>query len=161
MGGDKGYLRDPLKSYGYARYIMHMIERVTTRTFYCEKEDHPLRIKNDLRAPVEDRRVAAGQSVSSPPRAASRSGQQGDKPLSPIQKKFSLLFGICMSQHATKVKVLHESRARRKDTMSLKETHAHLNLKPPHSPIAFEGEESSKIESFEERIACFDVETLV
>jgi hypothetical protein len=39
---------------------MHMIERVTDMTCYCEKEHHPLRIKNDLKAPVVDRRAAAG-----------------------------------------------------------------------------------------------------
>jgi hypothetical protein len=43
----------------------------------------------------------------------------------------------------------------------MKEIRIHLNLYPPRSPIAFEGEESPEIESFEERIACFDVETLV
>jgi hypothetical protein len=43
----------------------------------------------------------------------------------------------------------------------VKENHAHLNLQPPHSPIASEGEESLKIESFKEMIARFDVETLV
>jgi hypothetical protein len=59
--------------------------------------------------------------VSSPPRAARRSGQQGDKPLSPIWKKISLLFGI-------KVKAQQERRARRKDTKLVKEIHAHLNL---------------------------------
>jgi hypothetical protein len=41
----------------------------------------------------------------------------------------------------------------------MKKIHAHLNLQPLRSPIAFEGEESSKIESFEERIARFDIET--
>jgi hypothetical protein len=75
-------LENPLNSCGYAPYIMHMIERVTARTFFCEKEHHPLRIKNDLRALVEDRRAAAPRS--SPPRAARGRGQQGDKPPSPI-----------------------------------------------------------------------------
>jgi hypothetical protein len=51
--------------------------------------------------------------------------------------------------------------ARRKDTKSVKEIHAYLNLQPPRSPIASEGEENSEIESFEERIAPFDVETLM
>jgi hypothetical protein len=32
----------PLKSCGYTPYIMHMIERVTARTFGCDKEHHPL-----------------------------------------------------------------------------------------------------------------------
>jgi hypothetical protein len=38
----KAIPENPLKSCGYAPYIMHMIERVTARTFYCEKEHHPL-----------------------------------------------------------------------------------------------------------------------
>jgi hypothetical protein len=134
-----------------------MIERVTGRTFGCDKEHHPLWIKNDLRALVEKTRVAAPHS--SPPRAARGRGQQGDKPPSPTQKIFSLLFGMCKSQHVADVKAQHERRARRKDTKSIKEIHTHLNLEPPHSPIASEGEESPEIESFEERIARFDIET--
>jgi hypothetical protein len=66
-----------------------------------------------------------------------------------------------MSQHAADVKAQHERHARRKDTKSVKEIHAQLNLQPPHSLIAFEREESLEIESFEERIARFDVETPV
>jgi hypothetical protein len=119
----KAISESPLKSCGYAPYIIHMIERVTARTFGCDKEHHPLRINNDLKAPIEGRRAAA-----SPPRAARRSGQQGDKPPSPIQKNFILLFGICKSQHATDVKAQHERHARRKDTKSMKEIHSHLNL---------------------------------
>jgi hypothetical protein len=41
---------------------------VSDRTFGYDKEHHPLRIKNDLRAPVEDRRTATPRA--SPPRAA-------------------------------------------------------------------------------------------
>jgi hypothetical protein len=78
----KAISKNSLKSCGHAPYIMHMIERVTARTFFYEKEHHPLRIKNDLRAPVEDRRAAAPRS--SPPRAARGRGQQKDKPPSPI-----------------------------------------------------------------------------
>jgi hypothetical protein len=85
----------PLKSCGYAPYLMHMIERMTTRTLFCENEHHPLWIKNDLRALVEDLRAAAPHS--SPPRAARGRGQSRDKPPSPIQKIFSLLFGMCKS----------------------------------------------------------------
>jgi hypothetical protein len=44
---------NPLKSDGYAHYLMHMIERVTAQIFFCEKEHHLLRIKNDLNASVE------------------------------------------------------------------------------------------------------------
>jgi AraC-like DNA-binding protein len=108
---------------------------------------------------MEEKRAATPHS--SPPRPTRGRGQQGDKPPSPIQKIFSLLFGTCKSQHATDVKDQHERCARRKDTKSIKEICAHLNLEPPHSLIASKGEESPKIESFEERIARFDVETVV
>jgi hypothetical protein len=55
----KAISKNPLKSCGYAPYIMHMIERVTGHTFSYDKDHHPLRIKNDLRTPMEDRRTAA------------------------------------------------------------------------------------------------------
>jgi hypothetical protein len=89
---------------------------------------------------------------------------EGSKETSPhllFRKKISLLFGICKSQHTADVKAQHERRARRKHTKSVKEVHSHLNLQPPHSPIASKGEESTEIESFEERVTRFDVETLV
>jgi hypothetical protein len=156
----KAISENPLKSYGYASYIMHMIERVTCRTFGYDKEHQPLRIKNDLRAPVEDRRTAAPRG-SSPPRAARGRGQRGDKPPSPIRKMLGLIFGMCKSQHAADVKALHERRARKKDTKSVKEIHSHLNLQPPRSPIASEGEESPEIESFEERLTHYEVENPV
>jgi hypothetical protein len=108
----KAITENTLKSCGYAPYLIHMIERVTGRLFFCEKEHHPLRIENDLRAPVEDRRAAAPRS--SPPRAARGRGQQGDKPPSPIQKIFNLIFGMCKSQHAADVKAQHEGMIERK-----------------------------------------------
>jgi hypothetical protein len=154
----KAISENPLKSYRYAHYLMHMIEGVTSRTFFCEKERHPLQIKNDLRALAEDSRAATPHS--SPPRAARGWGQPRDKSSSPIQKNFRLL-GMRKSQHATDVRAQHERRERRKITKSVKEIHTHLNLQPPSSPIASKGEESLEIESFEERIARFDEETLV
>jgi hypothetical protein len=63
----KAISENSLKSCGYAHHLMHMIEIVTARTFFYEKEYHPLRIKNDLRALVENRIAAAPRS--SPPRA--------------------------------------------------------------------------------------------
>jgi hypothetical protein len=108
----KAISENPHKSCGYTPYLMHMIERVIARSFFCEKEHHPLWIKNDLRARVEDRRAAAPRS--SPPRAATGIGQQGDKPPSPIRKIFSLLFGMCKSQHAADVKAQHEGMIERK-----------------------------------------------
>jgi hypothetical protein len=158
-GEIKAISESPLKSCRYASYIMHMIERVTSQTFGYDKEHHPLRVKNDLRAPVEEMRVATPHSL--PPRAARGRGQQGDKPPSPIQKIFSLLFGMCKSQHVTDVRAQHERRERRKITKSVKEIHTSLNLQPPSSPIASEGEERPKIESFEKRIARFDEESPV
>jgi hypothetical protein len=155
----KAISENPLKRCGYALYLIHMIEIVTTRTFFYEKEHHPLRIKNDLRAPVEDLRAAAPHS--SLPRAARGRGQPRDKPPSPIQKIFSLLFGMCKSQHAADVMAQYERCERRKITKSVKEICTHLSLQPPSSPIASEGEESLEIESFEERIARFDEETPV
>jgi hypothetical protein len=55
----KAISESPLKSCGYTPYLMHMIERVMGQTFGYDKEHHPLRIKNDLKAPVDDRRAAA------------------------------------------------------------------------------------------------------
>jgi hypothetical protein len=134
----KAISESPLKSCRYAPYIMHMIERVMGQTFGYDKQHHPLRIKNDLRAPMEERRVAA--PCSSLPRAARGRGQPRDKPPSPIQKNFSLLFGMCKSQHAANVRVQHERCERRKIIKSVKEIRTHLNLQHPSSPIASEGE---------------------
>jgi hypothetical protein len=155
----KAISKNPLKSYGSTHYLMHMIERVIAQTFFCEKEHHTLQIQNDLRAPVKDSRAATPHS--SPPRAARGRGQLRDKPLSPIQKISSLLFRMCKSQYAADVRAQHERRERRKIIKSVKKIHTHLNLEAPSSPIASKGEESLEIESFEERIACFDEETLV
>jgi hypothetical protein len=118
-----------------------------------------LRIKNDLRATVEDSRAVTPHS--SPPRASRGRGQPREKHPSPIQNIFSLLFGMCKSQYAADVRAQHERRERRKTTKSVKEIRTHLTLQPPSSPIASEGDEGPKIESFKERIACFDEETLV
>jgi hypothetical protein len=68
---------------------------------------------------------------------------------------------MCKFQHTIDVKAQHERRARKKYTKSMKEIHSHLNVQPPRSPIAFKGEESPEIESFEEMIARFEVENLV
>jgi hypothetical protein len=103
-----------------------MIERVMDRTVGYDKENHPLQIKTELREPVNDTRAAAPRGSS--PRAARGSGQQGDKPPSPIRKMFNLLFAMCKSQHVTDAKAQHERRARKKDIKSVMEIHTHLNL---------------------------------
>jgi hypothetical protein len=68
---------------------------------------------------------------------------------------------MCKSQHVVDVKAQHERSERKKITKSVKEIRTHLDLQPPSSPTAFEGEESPEIESFEERIARVDEETPV
>jgi hypothetical protein len=68
---------------------------------------------------------------------------------------------MCKFQHAADVKAHHERREIKKISKSMKEIRAHLNWQPPSSPIASKGEESTKIESFEEKIARFDKETPV
>jgi hypothetical protein len=85
-----------------------------------------VQINNDLRAPVEERRATVPRS--SPPRAARGRGQQGDKHSSPIWKIFSLLFGMCKSQHAVDVRAQYDRCKRRKITKSVKEIRTHLNL---------------------------------
>jgi hypothetical protein len=82
---------------------------------------------------VEERRAAI--SRSSPPRAARGRGQQGDKHPSPIRKIFSLLFGMCKSQHAVDVRAQYDRRERRKITKSVKEIRIHLNLQPLVPPL--------------------------
>jgi hypothetical protein len=96
----KAISESTLKSCGYAPYFVHIIERVTGRTFGCDKEHHTLRIKNDLKGPMEDGRAAAPRD-SSPPRATRGREHHGDKLPSPIQKIFSLM---CKSQHTADVK---------------------------------------------------------
>jgi hypothetical protein len=129
----KAISESSLKSCGYASYIMHIIERVSGCTFGCDKKHHPLRVKDDLRAPVEERRAVAPHA--SPPRAARGRGQQGDKFSSPIQKIFSLLFGMCKSQHTVDVRAQYERHERRKITKSVKEICTHLDLHPLVPPL--------------------------
>jgi hypothetical protein len=38
----KAISENPLKSCAYAPHLMHMIGKVTTRTFFCKKVHHPL-----------------------------------------------------------------------------------------------------------------------
>jgi hypothetical protein len=80
----KAISNSTLKSCGYASYIMHIIERVMGHTFGCDKEHHPLRINNDLKAPVEDSSGATPSHGSSSPRTARGSGRQSDRPPSPL-----------------------------------------------------------------------------
>jgi hypothetical protein len=65
---NKGYLGEPTQEL-WIWSLSHAYDRESDSSdIFSEKEHHPLRIKNDLTAPVEDTRVAA--SHSSPPRAA-------------------------------------------------------------------------------------------
>jgi hypothetical protein len=148
----KAISKSTLKSCGYAPYIMHIIERVTSRTFGCDKEHHQLRIKNDLKTHIEGSSGATPSHDSSPPRAGRGSGRQSGKPPSSLRMMFGMIYGLCKSQHAADVRAHHERQARKKDTKSLKQMHAHMNLQPPRSPI------TSEVESFDARMARYEVE---
>jgi hypothetical protein len=97
----KAISENPLKSCGYASYLIHMIEGVTAQTFFCEKEHHPLWIKNDLRALVEDLRAVVPHS--SPPRAARGRGSQ-ETNLRPLFKKISACCLGCASPNMSQIK---------------------------------------------------------
>jgi hypothetical protein len=117
----KAISENPFKSCGYAPYIMHMNEKVMGRTFGHDKDHHPIRIKKYLKAPIEESRTTTPSHSSSPPRAGRGRVQQGEKPPSPLRKMFSLIFGMCNSQHVADVKPQHERRPWKKDTKSIKE----------------------------------------
>jgi hypothetical protein len=85
MGGDQSYIREPSQEL----YIMHMIESVTTHTFGCNKEHHPLRIKKDLKALMEERRAVV--PCGSSPLELCLEGE-GSKETSP-----HLLFERCLA----------------------------------------------------------------
>jgi hypothetical protein len=132
-------LEGPLKSCGYAPYILHMIERIIARTFGYHKKLQPLKIKNDVKGPVEERRTS-----SSHPRAPSGSGQQGDKPASSLQKMLRFIFGMCKPQHIVDVKAHHERRAQKKDMKLIKEFHAHSNPQPLTLPLILREKKASR-----------------
>jgi hypothetical protein len=82
MERNKGYLTEPTQELWICS-LSHTYDRESDRSdILLQKVHHPLRIKNDLRAPVEESRAAAPHS--SPPKAARGRGQPRDKPLSPI-----------------------------------------------------------------------------
>jgi len=101
--------RDPSKGYGFAPYIMHMIEQVTGHTFDYDKIHKALKIVADLPEigvpPASPREVAevdapvGGAAVggASPlPRGShSRSTSRRGSPPSPNRKFFSSIFGMC------------------------------------------------------------------
>ncbi|TVU38441.1 hypothetical protein EJB05_11812, partial [Eragrostis curvula] len=63
---------NPLKSCGYAPYIMLMIEKVTGATFECEMKHLYLKVKVNLKMPVEDSGAAAQSHEPSSSRGPSR-----------------------------------------------------------------------------------------
>jgi hypothetical protein len=87
--------------------------------------------------------------------AARMSGKKGgETPFTAEEALWLILWDV-------QVPTRHERRVQKKDTKLIKEVHVHLNLRPPHPPIASEAEESLEIESFEERVAQFEVENPV
>jgi len=156
----------PLKSCGYACYLMFLIENKTGKTFKKDVEHKVIKIPVTL-DPIVTAPVAAAVAPSSPPppRAAKvRARQQGassshnqDKPPSPLRKIFNMLFSMCRKQSAIEVRMHHERQERKKNTRRLKEIHSHLNLQPPCSPIGSEGDES-EVETFEHQMQSLDQE---
>ena len=119
----------PLKGYGFAPYIMHMIEQVTGHTFEYDKVHKALKIVVDLPEvgvpPAGPGGVAVAPEVDAPiggavagrasplPHAPSCSSSHHHSPPSPIHKMFSAIFGMCKNIRTCQQK---EREARRKDT---------------------------------------------
>ena len=98
----------PLKSCGFAPYIMHMIKQVTGHTFEYDKQHKVLKIGADLTevgvpppglgGAAEADAPIGGATVgraSPPPRASSHSTSRHGSPPSPIYRFFSSIFGMC------------------------------------------------------------------
>ena len=151
----------PLKSYGFAPYIMYMIEQVTGHTFEYDKIHKALKIVADLPeiglppagpggaagiaevdAPESGVAAAAG-GVSPSPRAPSRSSSRRGCPPLPIHRLFSSIFGMCRDIQTRQQK---EREARRKDTRTLKQIASNLELDPPRSPLSDEAASESETE---------------
>ena len=130
---------------------MHMIEQVTGHTFEYDKVHKALKIVADLPEvwvpPVGPGGGAAAPEVDAPiggvaagrasplPHAPSRSSSHRHSPPSPIRKMFSAIFGMCKDIQTYQQK---EREARRKDTQTLKQIAARLELDPPRSPLSDE-----------------------
>ena len=141
----------PLKGYGFAPYIMFMIEKVTEHTFEYYKKHKVLKIIDDLTeigvplagsreavAPPEADAPAGGVAAgrASPlPHAPSRSSSHHHSPPSPIRKMFSAIFGMCKDIRTCQQK---ERETRRKDTQTLKQIASRLELDSPRSPLLHE-----------------------
>ena len=111
MVRDQECRREALKGYGFAPYIMHMIEQVTGHTFEYDKVHKALKIVVDLpeigvplaglggaaAAPEADAPIggAAAGGASSLPHASSCSYSRRRSPPSSIRKMFSAIFGMC------------------------------------------------------------------
>ena len=95
--------------------------------------------------------AVAGQA--SLPHASSHSSSCCSSPSSPILKMFSAIFGMCKDIRTYQQK---EREARRKDTWTLKQIAARLDLDPPRSPLS--DETASEPETKEEEQGRYDIE---
>ena len=136
----------PLKGCGFAPYIMHKIEQVTEHTFEYDKIHKALKIVVDLPeigVPLVGPEVAAAieadaptsgataGGASPPPRVSPHSTSHRGSPPLPIHRFFSSIFGMCRD---IQVRQQKEREARRKDTRTIKQIAARLELEPPRSP---------------------------
>ena len=159
MVPDRSVGERPLKGCGFAPYIMHMIEQVTGHTFEYDKVHKALKIVADLpeigvppagpggatAAPEADAPAggAAAGGASPLPHAPSRSSSHHRSPPSPIRKMFSAIFGMCKD---IQVRQQKGREARRKDTWTLKQIAARLELDPLRSPPIDEAASEPKTE---------------
>ena len=86
---------------------------------------------------------AAAGRASPLPHAPSRSSSRRRSPPSPIHKMFGAIFGMCKE---IQVRQQNERKARRKDTRTLKQIAARLELDPPRSPLSDEAASEPKTE---------------
>ena len=146
-----------------------MIEQVTEHTFEYDKVHKALKIVADLPEvwvpPVGPGGGAAAPEVDAPiggvaagrasplPHAPSRSSSCHRSPPSPIRKMFSAIFGMCKDIQTYQQK---EREARRKDTQTLKQIAARLELDPSRSPLS--NEAGSEPETVEQQQGRYDTE---
>jgi hypothetical protein len=148
----------PLKGYGFAPYIMHIIEQEVGHQFDYDKSHKILKISADLieigvPPPCLGGARVAAKADAPEGGAPSRSSSRHGSPPSPIRKFFSSIFGMCRD---IQIRQREERNARRKDTRTLKQISLSLELDPPRSPIS--DDETSEPETEEQQQVRYDRE---
>jgi hypothetical protein len=168
----KGISLNPQKTFGFALYLMFIIEDATSRNFPKEGKHMPFR-PNPTKKPL----IPAAQ-VSSPPRAyptphqqhkavepvrptgstgqidlgdqGQSSAQQREKFSSPL-KMFGLLFDMCVSHHAVEKRLHEERKACKKLQKDMKKVKKALYPNKTPSPPGSLERESNPLTPLEQR----------